>query len=96
MPSSRQPKQSEVKDFVQMPLDFVQENQYINEPYKGAGLMQAELFEKLEKKIEQLLDRHQLLTVENKRLTDENERLLQDKELLKGRVDNILSKLEGI
>ena len=78
-----------------MGLDFVQENQYINAPSKGAGTMDAELFEKLDKKISDLLTRHDALKEENRMLAEENNRLLEEREALKGRVDGMLSRLEG-
>ncbi len=78
-----------------MSLDFVKENQYINPPLKGAFAMDIELFEKLDKKISDLVTRHDALKEENRMLAEENKRLLEEREVLKGRVDGILSRLEG-
>ena len=86
----------EAKDFVQMPLDFVKENQYINAPLTEADQMQSELLEKLEKKISEIIEQYQLVKAENKRLVDENARLMAEKDGIKDRVDAILSRLEGI
>ncbi len=54
------------------------------------------LFEKLDKKISELLDRQVALKGENQALAEENKRLLQEREGLKGRIDAILSRLEGV
>lgn len=96
MPSSSAKQKRAAADFVQMPLDFVQENQYINAPLEGAVVMSADLFEKLDKKISDLLVRHSALKEENQMLVEENKRLLQERESLKGRIDSILSRLEGV
>jgi cell division protein ZapB len=84
------------RDFVQMPLDFVQENQYINAPSEGVATMSSDLFEQLDKKISDLVARHGALKEENQMLAEENKRLLQDREALKGRIDTILRRLEGV
>lgn len=80
----------------QMSLDFVKENQYINAPLEGAASMDAELIEILDKKISDLVKRHDALKEENRMLAEENKRLLEERETLKGRVDGILSRLEGL
>lgn len=84
------------RDFIQMPLDFVQENQYINPPLQGVVRVSADLFEKLDNKISDLVARHNALKQEHQQLADENARLLQEREALKGRIDAILSRLEGV
>lgn len=96
MPCSRAKKARRTADFVQMPLDFVQENQYINPPSEGVTIVSSELFEKLDKKISDLVVRYGALKEENQMLAEENKRLLQEREALKGRIDDILSRLEGI
>lgn len=96
MPSSSGKTTRQARDFVQMPLDFVQENQYINPPLKGVIRVSADLFEKLENKISDLVSRHSALKQENQLLAEENKRLLQERESLKGRIDAILSRLEGV
>lgn len=84
------------RDFVQMPLDFIQENQYINPPFGGTVCMSADLLEKLDKKISDLVARHSALKEENQMLVEENKRLQHEREQLKGRVDAIISRLEGV
>jgi len=81
---------------MQMGLDFIQENQYIIAPSEGVYPVETELFEKLEEKISNLLTNYAALKEENRILADENTRLRQEREGLKGRVDAILSKLEGV
>ena len=81
---------------MQMGLDFIQENQYIIAPLEGDCSVETELFEKLEEKISSLLTNYAALKEENRILADENTRLRQEREGLKGRVDAILSKLEGV
>ena len=80
----------------QMGLDFSLENQYIIPPLKGDFALEAELFEKLEEKISTLLSNYSALKEEMRILAEENSRLQQEREGLKGRVDSILNKLEGI
>gem|GEM_PF-3463506 len=79
-----------------MGLDFAQENQYIIAPFEGECVVEAELFEKLEEKINGLISSYAALKEENQRLAQENQRLQQEREGLKGRIDTILSKLEGL
>ncbi|MDD2500664.1 MAG: cell division protein ZapB [Geobacter sp.] len=81
---------------MQMGLDFIQENQYIIAPSEGDDAVETELFEKLEEKISALLANYTALKEENQILAEENTRLQQEREGLKGRVDAILSKLEGV
>ena len=79
-----------------MGLDFIKENQYITAPLEGELPVETELFEKLEEKIGTLLAHYAGLKEENQKLTEENARLHQEREGLKGRIDAILSKLEGV
>jgi len=79
-----------------MPLDNVQENQYIISPSRGVDHMNAELFDKLETRISELLARHGALKDENSRLAEENKRLQQEREGLKERIDAILSKFDDL
>jgi len=58
--------------------------------------MDAELFGRLEKKIEELLIAHTVLKQENVRLDEENRRLIEDRNVIRNRIDLILEKLEGI
>ena len=96
MPSSSVRQQRSVLAHRQMPLDFVKENQYINATLQGVLVMSDVLFEKLDKKISELLDRQVALKGENQALAEENKRLLQEREGLQGRIDAILSRLEGV
>lgn len=96
MPSFSAKSRRQAQDFVQMPLDFVQENQYINAPLEGVVCMSADLFEKLDKKISDLVVRYNALKEENQMLAEENKRLLQERETLKVRIDAILSRLEDV
>ncbi|WP_281185321.1 cell division protein ZapB [Trichlorobacter lovleyi] len=81
---------------MQMGLDFIQENQYIIAPSEGDTVVEAELFEKLEEKISTLLSNYAALKEEKRMLAEENARLQQEREGLKGRIDSILSRLEGV
>lgn len=96
MPSSSGKSTRLARDVSQMPLDFVQENQYINAPSRGVTSVNADLFEKLDNKISDLVARHTALKEENQMLIEENKRLQQEREELKGRIDAILSRLEGV
>lgn len=58
--------------------------------------MSADLFEKLDKKISDLVVRYNALKEENQMLAEENKRLLQERETLKVRIDAILSRLEDV
>lgn len=96
MPSSRSKKPVKTGDFFQMPLDFVQENQYINAPLEGVPTMSTDIFEALDRKISELLARYGALKEENMALAEENARFRQEREGLKARVDEILSRIEGV
>lgn len=58
--------------------------------------MSQELFETLDSKIGELLEKYAALKQDNERLAEENQRFLAEREGLKSRVDSILGKLEGI
>lgn len=96
MHSSRQHSRHRADLPAQMGLDFVQENQYIIAPFEGGYCMESELFEKLEEKINTLLGSYAALKEENRILAEENGKFQQEREELKGRIDSILSKLEGV
>lgn len=96
MPSSKPPSRRTPEAVIQMGLDFVEENQYIIQPLEGDCVMNTELFETLEEKIGSLINRYAALQEEHQRVLAENAQLLQEREGLKGRVDAILSKLEGV
>lgn len=58
--------------------------------------MNHELFEALDNKISELLEKHRALKAENIRLSEENELLKLEREDFKSSIDTILGKLEGI
>jgi cell division protein ZapB len=87
---------NEPRDFAQLGLDFLAAPEYINVPRKETEIMNHELFEALENKVNNLLEKYSALKDENSRLTEENQRLQSEREGLKSRVDAILGKLEGI
>jgi cell division protein ZapB len=86
----------EPRDFTQLGLDFAPPCDYINVPRKETDRMNQELFETLEKKVGDLLEKYAALKEENARLTEENLGFQTEREGLKSRVDVILGKLEGI
>jgi cell division protein ZapB len=96
MRSSKRSKPREVRDFAQLGLDFTPPSDYSDVPRKENEAMNQELFETLETKVSNLLDKYSALKDENSRLAEENQRLLSEREGLKARVDAILGKLEGI
>ena len=96
MRSSKPKKAGEVRDLTQLGLDFSQVSEYINVPRKEYENMNQELFEALEKKVDDLLQKYNSLKDESIRLVQDNQRLTDEREGLKGRVDAILGKLEGI
>ena len=58
--------------------------------------MNQELFETLDKKVGELLEKYMAVKEENSRLREENQRFQAEREGLKSRVDTILGKLEWI
>ena len=96
MPSSKRSKTREVPDFTQLGLDFAAPCEYISVPRKETEIMNQELFEILDSKVNELVEKYTALREENSRITQENQQLLDEREGLKARVDAILGKLEGI
>lgn len=104
MPSSRPDKAcaehapigGEARNSAQLGLDFTGAPEYSNLPRKDTEPMNNELFEALDKKVGDLLEKYTALKEENARLAEENQRLHSEREGLKSRVDAILGKLEGI
>jgi cell division protein ZapB len=96
MPSSRPHSPRRPEPPVQMGLDFIQENQYIIAPSEGDKPVESELFERLEEKINNLLNNYAALKEENRILIEEKSRMQQEREGLKNRIDGILSRLEGV
>jgi len=104
MPSSRptkggfhtRPEANEPRDFTQLGLDFSVASEYSNVPRKEIETMNHELFETLENKVNDLLEKYTTLKNENSRLAEENHRFQSEREGFKSRVDAILGKLDGI
>lgn len=104
MPFSRPEKTSrkagkvitELCDFNQLGLDFVPPPSYSEPLRKETELMNQELIEVLEKKINDIVEKYTALKDENARLNEEIQRLSSDREGIKSRVDAILGKLDGI
>ena len=104
MPSSKPEKSrrrqvkgvTELCDINQLGLDFVPAASYSVPPRKEKELMNQELIELLEKKINDVVEKYSALKTENARLNGEVQRLLSEREGMKSRVDAILGKLEGI
>ena len=96
MHSSRRRKTREVPDFTQLGLDFTLPCEYINVPRKEMETMNQELFDILDNKVNELVEKYTALKEEHARITQENQQLRDEREGLKSRVDAILGKLEGI
>jgi cell division protein ZapB len=94
--SRKDQKTEEVCDFAQLGLDFSAITTYSSVPRKETEIMNHELFETLETRVNDLLGKYSSLKDENARLTEENQRLQAERESLRSRVDSILGKLEGI
>lgn len=58
--------------------------------------MNQELFESLDSKVTDLLNKYQALKKENARLTEEIEYSKLEREAFKSQIDAILGKLDGI
>ena len=86
----------EPRDFTQLGLDFVPACGYSYVPRKETNTMSQELFETLDSKIGELLEKYTALKQDNARLVEENQRFQSEREALKSRSDAILGKLEGI
>lgn len=85
----------EPRDFTQLGLDFTPFCGYCDVPGKESDRMKQELFDTLDKKIGDLLERYAVLKDENARLAEENRRLQAERETFGSRLDTILGKLEG-
>jgi cell division protein ZapB len=94
--SKKRRAENEPCDFAQLGLDFSAACTYSNVPRKETEIMNHELFEALENKVNALLEKYTALKEENSRLAEDNQRLQSEREALKSRVDTILGKLEGI
>ncbi len=58
--------------------------------------MSNELFDALEKRIENLVEEYRSLKQTALQLKEENERLVREREVFKERLDTIIRKLEGV
>jgi cell division protein ZapB len=90
------PKGREARNFTQLGLDLTPTSTYSYFPRKESEPMNHELFESLDNKVADLLNKYQTLKEENARLTEENERFKSEREAFKSRIDAILGKLDGI
>ena len=86
----------EPRNIAQLGLDFTPEPGYSNMLRKDTKVMNHELFETLDRKIGDLLEKYNSLKAENARLSEENERILAEREGFRTRIDAILGKLDGI
>ena len=96
MRSSRREVTEEPLDFRQLGLDFIESPLYDAPAKKGNHNMDQELFAALEGRIQKLLEKHAELKSENERLVEENRQLREERGAFSGRIDSILSKLDGI
>jgi cell division protein ZapB len=94
--SQKRVRVNEPRDYAQLGLDFSATDKYSHAPRKEKETMNHELFETLENKVSDLLEKYKALKDENNRLDEENQRLQSEREILKSRVDAILGKLDGI
>jgi len=94
--SQKRPTANEPRDFTQLGLDFSVMTEYSYVPRKETEIMNHELFETLENRVNDLLAKYTALKEENSRLAEENHRFQSEREGLKSRVDAILGKLDGI
>jgi cell division protein ZapB len=86
----------EARDFTQLGLDFATARGYSNLPRKEGMNMNQEIFEALDRKVGDVLDKVRVLKEENTRLAEENARLLEERDGFRTRIDAILGKLDGI
>jgi cell division protein ZapB len=63
---------------------------------EGVEIMDSELFDVLEKKIDVLLENYGALKQENARMREEVQSLREDRDRVKVRLDAIIRKMEGI
>lgn len=86
----------EPRNFAQLGLDFVYTHEYSCLPRKEIQSMNQELFESLENRVGDLVEKYRALKEENARLAEEVERSAAEREGFKSRIDAILGKLDGI
>jgi cell division protein ZapB len=63
---------------------------------EGVEIMDSELFDTLEQKIDVLLEVYGALKQENARMREEIHHLREDRDRIRARVDDIIRKMEGI
>src|SRR5512146_1892753 len=76
-------RSGEARDFTQLGLDFSFATGYGTLPRKESGDMDQELFETVEAKVNDLVEKYTALKADNARLSEENQRLLSEREGLK-------------
>jgi FtsZ-binding cell division protein ZapB len=86
----------EPRNFNQLGLDFMPAYPYSVTLRKESEPMNIELFELLEQKIGEIVEKYALVKEENSRLIEENRQLSVEREAFKSRIDAILGKLDGI
>jgi cell division protein ZapB len=89
-------KGREARNFAQLGLDFTPARGYSNLPGKEIKTMNHEIFEALDAKVNDLLEKYRVLKEENARLTEENGRFQAERDAFRSRIDGILGKLDGI
>jgi len=96
MAAGQRQSRRESRNFAQLGLDLPPAPEYSYVPRKECAPMNHELFESLDNKVADLLDKYQTLKEENARLMEENERFKSEREAFRSRIDDILGKLDGI
>jgi cell division protein ZapB len=87
---------TELCDFNQLGLDFEPAASYSTPLRKETVLMNQDLIEVLEKKVDGIVEKFSALKEENARLNEEIKRFSNDREGIRSRVDAILGKLDGM
>lgn len=96
MRSSKTKPQTAKQDFIQLGLDFFEENQYIIEPLRVEDSMNNDLLAQLDEKISVAVQRFAELLKEKQELIQENQRLKEQHAQLAARVDAMLQKLDTL
>ena len=86
----------ESRKFSQLGLDFTPADGYIDASRKEDETLDHELFEMLERRVDELVEKYNALKNENAALKEENQRYLSEREGLKSRFDAIIGKLDGV
>lgn len=96
MRSSKAKPKTAKQDFIQLGLDFFEENQYIIEPLRVEDTVNNDLLAQLDEKISVAVQRFTELTKEKQELIQENQRLKEQHAQLAARVDAMLQKLDTL